>query len=665
MNLFFRRIPLPAKLMLVGFIPLAFLVYLSAQLYAERAQKVNLLKSYIVRMHQSADITKLIDNIQTERAYSYEYTLKKDMLNEMMQQRPKTDSIIKRLSDYTETLSDFPSYTFLKDLTAMRTAIDSGKVNLTMVMDYYTNVIFRFNTLNTLPAGSYIYLKPLYKDLVAQKLLSEMVTYLGIMSANIYNALYTRQYMIEILMGTRGVYLVYNTYETEFLLKADPDVAQSYKKMKAATSLQPATSYLDKVFKTFSYDSTYDYIQWGKLYSAAINELRTLQQAILKNAETQVNAIYNHEQEAKRNMLIFLIIVLVLVIGIVVYTIHVITRMLKELKIAAQKISKGGTGLQFNIDSDDAIGSLAHSISEIDENNKRLADAANAIGNGDFTSPIQPRSGEDLLGNAIVRMKNNLQGYIAEIKNAQNEIAGLNQDLEKKVAERTAQLETVNKELESFTYSVSHDLRAPLRSIIGFASIFEEDYSSKLDDEAKRIISIIRTNTQKMGQLVDGLLTFSRMERQNIAKTDIDTQLMVKEVINEFASNEEHSIEWLIQPLPHINADTQTLRQVWVNLISNAIKYSRNKESPHIEIGSFSRNGQIVFFVKDNGVGFDKQYGHKLFKVFQRLHSDNEFEGTGIGLALVEKIVSKHGGKVWADAELNYGATFYFSLSVE
>ena len=283
---------------------------------------------------------------------------------------------------------------------------------------------------------------------------------------------------------------------------------------------------------------------------------------------------------------------------------------------------------------------------------KKLTAAATDITNGNYNTSVQIDRNDELgkLANAFNIMS-------IKIRNAQ-------QDLEKKVIERTAQLETVNKELEAFTYSISHDLRTPLRGIIGFTAMLEEDYGNKLDDEAKRITSIIKSNTLKMGLLIDGLLSFSRMERQDVAKMKINTTAMVNEVIDflQQQSNRQN-VKWVIQDLPEIKGDVNMIRQVWVNLISNAIKYSGNQNHPHVEIGVFNENGQTVFFIRDNGVGFDKRYKDKLFGVFQRLHSAEEFEGTGIGLALVEKIISKHGGRVWAEAEMNKGATFYFSLS--
>jgi PAS domain S-box-containing protein len=253
---------------------------------------------------------------------------------------------------------------------------------------------------------------------------------------------------------------------------------------------------------------------------------------------------------------------------------------------------------------------------------------------------------------------------VTERKEAEEEIKKLNTGLEEKVIKRTEELQVANREMEAFTYSVSHDLRAPLRGIIGFTSILEEDYSNKLDEGAKRITAVVKDSALKMGQLIDDLLAFSRIGKQEIMKSQVNTGTLVNEVIDELMQQcqKPGKIHWDIKSLPPVNADMNTIRQVWINLISNAIKYSGNKENQRIEIGAFNREGHTVFFIKDNGVGFDEEYKYKLFKVFQRLHDADEFEGTGIGLALVEKIVSKHGGKVWAEGKEDEGACFYFSL---
>lgn len=252
---------------------------------------------------------------------------------------------------------------------------------------------------------------------------------------------------------------------------------------------------------------------------------------------------------------------------------------------------------------------------------------------------------------------------ITERKEAEENIRQLNENLEIRIQQRTRQLKKTNEELEAFSYSISHDLRAPLRGIIGFASILEEDYGSKLDDEAKRITHVIKTNSLVMGNLIDDLLTFSRTGRHNLEKTLIHSNVMVHDIIA--GINHKHTgtpIEWIVPALQDTYADPTTLKQVWINLLSNAVKYSATRNLRRIELGSYKTDHEVIFFVKDNGVGFDNRYVGKLFKVFQRLHTSDEFEGTGVGLAIVEKIITKHGGRVWAEGVRDQGASFYFSL---
>ena len=231
---------------------------------------------------------------------------------------------------------------------------------------------------------------------------------------------------------------------------------------------------------------------------------------------------------------------------------------------------------------------------------------------------------------------------------------------ERKKAEE--QLLAVNTELESFSYSVSHDLRTPLRAVNSYAQMLNEDYSTKLDEEAKRLIDNIKYNATKMGMLIDDLLAFSRLGRKEIQKSNIDMNKLTKEVLIDMNKSIAHNAEIKMGKLHSAKADYSLLYQVMLNLISNAVKYSSKKEHPLVEIFSEEKNGEIIFSVKDNGVGFDMRFVHKLFGIFQRLHKSKDFEGTGVGLAIVHRIISKHGGKVWAEGELNNGASFYITL---
>ncbi|HKZ68197.1 MAG TPA: PAS domain S-box protein [Chitinophagaceae bacterium] len=247
---------------------------------------------------------------------------------------------------------------------------------------------------------------------------------------------------------------------------------------------------------------------------------------------------------------------------------------------------------------------------------------------------------------------------ITEQKIADEQIRQLNADLQANVL----QLEITNKELESFSYSVSHDLRAPLRAMNGYSKILEDKYAHALDDEAKRLLGNIRGNAHKMGVLIDDLLAFSRLGRKEVQRSDINMEKIVETALMEIGKSTQHDAAIKINPLLNANADYSLLRQVWINLISNAVKYSGKKEQPEIVIGSTDSEAEITYYIKDNGSGFDMKYADKLFGVFQRLHNPDEFEGTGVGLAVVHRIITKHGGRIWADAKVNEGATFYFAI---
>lgn len=257
-----------------------------------------------------------------------------------------------------------------------------------------------------------------------------------------------------------------------------------------------------------------------------------------------------------------------------------------------------------------------------------------------------------------------LQRALEAAQQAADAVRALNAELEGRVQERTAELQSANRELEAFTYSVSHDLRSPLRHIDAYAQILEEEHAPKLDDNARKCLQRIRKGVQNMGDLVDDLLNLSRVGRAELQKETVALNPLVDEAIQDLRPETKgRDIEWRIGPLPAVFCDAGLVKQVFANLLSNAVKYTRTRPRALIEVGAAPAGGAQAIFVRDNGVGFNMKYANKLFGVFQRLHRPDEFEGTGVGLATVQRIIHLHGGRIWADAALDKGAAFYFTLA--
>jgi light-regulated signal transduction histidine kinase (bacteriophytochrome) len=282
-------------------------------------------------------------------------------------------------------------------------------------------------------------------------------------------------------------------------------------------------------------------------------------------------------------------------------------------------------------------------------------------------SEKEKRAAELLIANKELTFQNKEKEKRAvEFIAAEKEILELNETLEQKVIERTIQLEEANKEMEAFSYTVSHDLRAPLRHVGGFVDLLIKNNSAQLDKTGLRYLNIISESSHEMGALIDALLTFSRLGRTELQRIIINSKNLVSQVVKTFQEDlVGRNVEIKSSELPDTLGDEGLIRQVWTNLVSNALKYSRNKENAVIDIGGKIEQDEVIFYIKDNGAGFDMEYASKLFCVFQRLHKSSDFEGIGIGLANVNRIIMRHGGKCWAESEVGKGATFYFSVPTD
>lgn len=327
-------------------------------------------------------------------------------------------------------------------------------------------------------------------------------------------------------------------------------------------------------------------------------------------AKVDTDEAFKTAYQLRDNVLIFSLVFILFIIMVILFFVHSITAPITHLATVAKKISGGDINQRALVLSKDEVGSLAIAF-------------------------------------------NHMLGELQEGRNT----------LEQKVLDRTQQLEATNKELESFSYSVSHDLRAPLRAIDGFSKILAEDYADKLDKDGERVINTIINSTRQMGTLIDDLLSFSRLSRQEVKKQPIDMTRLAHTVFDELKKiNPDRKIRLQIHDLPEASADASLIRQVWANLFSNAIKFTRLRKVAIIEAGATVDKNTITYYIKDNGAGFNMAFVDKLFGVFQRLHDQKDFEGTGVGLAIIKRIVVRHGGKVWATGEIDKGATIYFTL---
>lgn len=650
----FRNLSLTAKLLLIGVIPILFLVYFSLVIYREKARKVELIGDYIEHVHQSANIGELIAELTRERRYSYLFTIK-DTDREInhqkiLEHRQKVDSIISLLKESNDlALHDFTKYTFLDNLASTRAAIDTVKqYRPDAIIQYYTDAIFRINTLNSAIPGN-TFLDPVYQDLLAQKALSEMITYLGILRTNIFNVLYTKKYVVETLFGTLGVHKVFNTYETEFLLKASPVAVKHYEDEKRTTALQPMLGYLDKVFSTFKIDSSYNADQWWDLSTKAMIVLRAQQRNLWKKVDAGMKKIYDNEVTSKKIALLLLLISIFCVILFVVYVVRHINRLLKEIKTAADMISKGETGLQLKNMPKGIIGNLAERIRDIDKNNLVLAQAANQIGKGNFDVDVKPRSDKDLLGISIKKMQQDLQEYASQKDKIQKETEDL-----------------VYRRDEFFSIA-SHELKTPVTSLKAYTQLLLMDVEDGADSQQKNMLQRMDIQINKLTLLINDLLDTSKIENGHLVynKEVFSLNELVKETIADLKPTSlDNELIFQNHFDANVNADRDRIAQVLNNFLTNAIKYA--PDGKKITISLDGKDGKVICSVQDFGKGIVAEEQEKIFERFYRItgHNLNTFPGLGLGLFICKEIIENHGGKIGLVSERGKGSTFYFELPV-
>ena len=636
---------------MIGIIPILFLIYFSVLIYKEKSQRVEMIGDHIDRIAQSENLGELIAELARERRFSYLYTIKKVGHDEITLHRLKTDSIISLLQNKHDlTLDNFTKYTFLDDLATIRNGIDtSSAFPPSAIVEYYTDAIVRLNMLNSATPASHTFLLPVSQDLMAQQMLSEMITFLDIMRTNIFNKLNTKEYKPETLLATLGVYKIYNSYEKEFLLKASPSSIKLYNNKKILTDYGPTMDYINKLFITMKFDSTYNADQWWDISTEGLKVLRKQQSDLWNSVDTRMKELYHHENNLKNATFIFLLIGILFVIGFVAYFINDVTKLLRELKFAARKISKGETGIKLNNMPHGVVGNLARSIIQIDKNNLLLAEAANQIGKGDFNVNVKPRSNEDLLGISIKKMQHDL-------------------------AEFTSQKDKIQKETEELVYKrdeffsiASHELKTPVTSLKAYTQLLLMDAADSDDVERKKMLGRMDIQINKLTALINDLLDTSKVQSGQLAynKEHFQMKDLASEIIEEIRPTaSECEIDFIANADAQVYADRDRIGQVVTNFLTNAIKYAPKSNKIIVELNR--KEDKIICSVQDFGNGIIEEEQNKIFERFYRVSGNNlnTFPGLGLGLFICKEIIEKHSGEIWIESEKGKGSTFCFDLPV-
>jgi signal transduction histidine kinase len=592
----FRRLPFPIKLLLIGLIPFVLLIFTTVQIFSEKDQHVRLLINFNERIYRSDRINRLLLHLQEERKLSFDHAMNGKWSDELAYQRPRTDSIIIFLKQSDDpSLNEFTSYTFLDDLQKVRKAADA-KGDPNSVMHYYSTMIFRLNTLNSVPGGAEIYLPSIYKDLSSQKLLSEMITSLGIIRSNIYNVLYTKKYMIETLIGIVGVHDIYKTYEKELLIKASPEVAKAYQNTRNNIAFKTTTVYLDTLFKHFAIDSQFNAGSWWKVSDQAVDELVKLQQQIWNKVNEGTKEALENEKSIRSRTIIILALALLIVAAIVSYTIYYITRTLNSMKVAAQRISEGETNVPLTIDSNDVIGDLAKSISKIDVTNRMLAEAAEAIGKGNFKVRVEPRGKEDVLGTAIRKMKSSLLEFRLTNEQSREELRQL-----------ASHLQDIREQERADMAREVHDVLGQQVTCIKMDVAW---LSQKMHEKDEETIEKIRS----VNKLLDDTAVTVRKMASELRPSILDDFGLVEALEwqgEEFQKRSGTKVVFSSSVPPEMMIGKKTSVAFFRIYQESLTNVARHAEASRIVTSIDFANDQLVMTITDNGKGFDERESKK------------------------------------------------------
>lgn len=637
---YLRNLTLLAKLLIVSILPIGFITFLSVKIYIYESDKVNLLDRYSLSIKQAQKVFNVMNDMQDERRFSFLYSLQKEKYSELLLKRTITDLAISDLQKVDSIyLADFTSYTYLDNINKIRLQIDSGKMNPEQVMNYYTNVIYRLDDFNDIPSEKISFIQPVYQDLLSQKLLSEMTTLLGMIRWNIYNMLYSKKHLQDVLLQTENAYDNFKTYESQFLSKGDAGSVQKYKNLISDSALKLTIEHMHGMLK-LNKNIPYSADEWQEISNLAVAQIKNLQDLIWNDADKKLITINNEEIKKRAQTISGLIVVLLFTIAIIFFILLSIRKTLRRLRFAAEEIAQGKTHIQLSKMPPDDIGLLAKSIIKIAESEAALSKTAYEISKGNYTSEVHPRSKGDVLSNAIIEMQVSL-----------NALRKMNEELLKKKDE--------------FMSVASHELKTPITSMKTSLQImelmsFKDPSTQSLNVLAKQAIK----QANKLATITNDLLDITKLQKGELELKY--SEFTIKELFDECYelmkyNLDKHKISFNGDMGLKLHADRQRIEQVLINFLTNAIKYSPS--GGLVSVMGIKIDNGIKILVSDQGIGISKEQIPFLFSRFYRTKEAKAFSaGLGLGLNISAEIIKAHKGDIGADSEHGKGSTFWFVI---